>query len=136
MAKIRGAGSKIIRKEKKRKVTQLFLYLNNGNTICNCELIKFVFSDDLRLSGKQVRKKKKNEEPSNIVEEKKKKTQNEPKKDTAEDRAKKELEKIAAYQARLAKKSNKQKKIKVVMDESNRDFAKKGITLYYFIILL
>lgn len=68
------------------------------------------------------------------MEEKKKKTQNEPKKDTAEDRAKKELEKIAAYQARLAKRSNKQKKIKVVMDENNRDFAKNGITLYYFII--
>lgn len=69
------------------------------------------------------------------MEKKKKKTQNQPEKDTAEGRAKKELEKIAAYQARLAKKSNKQKKIKVVMDESNRDFAKKGITLYYFILL-
>lgn len=63
------------------------------------------------------------------MQEKKKKTQNEPKKDTAEDRAKKELEKIAAYQARLAKRSNKQKKIKTVMDESNRDFTKKGIIL-------
>lgn len=68
------------------------------------------------------------------MEEKKKKTQNEPKKDTAEDRAKRELEKIAAYQARLAKKSNKQKKIRVVMDEYNRDFTKKGIVFYYFII--
>lgn len=68
------------------------------------------------------------------MEEKKKKTQNEPKKDTAEDRAKRELEKIAAYQARLAKKSNKQKKIRVVMDEHNHDFTKKGIVLYYFII--
>lgn len=65
------------------------------------------------------------------MEEKKKKTQNEPKKDTAEDRAKRELEKIAAYQARLAKKSNKQKKIRVVMDEYNRDFNKKGKVLYY-----
>lgn len=68
------------------------------------------------------------------MEEKKKKMQNEPKKDTAEDRAKRELEKIAAYQARLAKKSNKQKKIRVVMDEYNRDFTKKGIVLYYFIL--
>lgn len=68
------------------------------------------------------------------MEEKKKKTQNEPKKDTAEDRAKRELEKIAAYQARLAKKSNKQKKIRVVMDEYNRDFTKKGTVFYYFII--
>ncbi|XP_012232938.1 probable ATP-dependent RNA helicase DDX27 [Linepithema humile] len=82
--------------------------------------------DNFRLSGKQVRKKKNNEEPSNIVKEKKKKIQNEPTKNTAEDRAKKELEKIAAYQVRLAKRSNKQKKMKVVMDESNRDFAKKG----------
>ncbi|GAB1870099.1 RNA helicase [Camponotus japonicus] len=82
--------------------------------------------DNLRLSKKQVSKNKKHEkESSNIVEEKKKKTQNEPK-DTAEDRAKRELEKIAAYQARLAKKSNKQKKIRVVMDEYNRDFTKKG----------
>lgn len=64
------------------------------------------------------------------MQEKKKKTQNESKKDTAEDRAKKELEKIAAYQARLAKKSNKQKKIKTVMDENKRDFTKKGIILY------
>ncbi|KMQ89020.1 putative atp-dependent rna helicase ddx27, partial [Lasius niger] len=83
--------------------------------------------DNLRLSKKQVGKnKKRGKEPSNIVEEKKKKTQNEPKKDTAEDRAKRELEKIAAYQARLAKKSNKQKKIRVVMDEHNHDFTKKG----------
>ncbi|XP_070163016.1 probable ATP-dependent RNA helicase DDX27 isoform X2 [Polyergus mexicanus] len=82
--------------------------------------------DNLRLSKKKVHKNKKPEkDPSNIVEEKKKKTQNEPKKDTAEDRAKRELEKIAAYQARLAKKSNKQKKIRVVMDEYNRDFTKK-----------
>ncbi|XP_029666526.1 probable ATP-dependent RNA helicase DDX27 [Formica exsecta] len=83
--------------------------------------------DNLRLSKKKVHKSKKPEkQPSNIVEEKKKKTQNEPKKDTAEDRAKRELEKIAAYQARLAKKNNKQKKIRVVMDEYNRDFTKKG----------
>lgn len=81
--------------------------------------------DNLRLSGKQVRKRK-NEEPSNIVEEKKKKKQNEPNKNTAEDRAKKELEKTAAYQARLAKRSNRQRKIKAVVDESNRDFAKRG----------
>lgn len=64
------------------------------------------------------------------MQEKKKKAQNESKKDTAEDRAKKELEKTAAYQARLAKKNNRQKKIKTVMDENNRDFTKKGIILY------
>ncbi|KYQ60175.1 putative ATP-dependent RNA helicase DDX27 [Trachymyrmex zeteki] len=82
--------------------------------------------DNFRLTKKQVGKNKKHEkEPSNIVQEKKKKAQNEPQKDTAEDRAKKELEKIAAYQARLAKKSNRQKKIRTVIDENNRDFAKK-----------
>lgn len=65
---------------------------------------------------------------------KKKEQSNEPKKDTAEDRAKKELEKIASYQARLAKKKNKPKKIKTVMDDSNRrDFSKKGIISYYFV---
>lgn len=64
---------------------------------------------------------------------KKKEQSNEPKKNTAEDRAKKELEKIASYQARLAKKKNKPKKIKTVMDESNRDFSKKGTMSYYFV---
>lgn len=91
----------------------------------------FIFSDNFRLTKKQVGKSKKHEnEPSNIVQEKKKKAQNEPKKDTAEDRANKELEKIAAYQARLAKKSNRQKKIRTVVNETNRDFTKKGIILY------
>jgi len=89
----------------------------------------FIFLDNLRLTKKQVGKNKKHEkEPSNIVQEKKKKAQNELQKDTAEDRAKKELEKIAAYQARLAKKNNRQKKIRTVTDENNRDFAKKSIT--------
>ncbi|XP_018407128.1 PREDICTED: probable ATP-dependent RNA helicase DDX27, partial [Cyphomyrmex costatus] len=83
--------------------------------------------DNLRLTKKQIGKNKKHEkDPSNIVQEKKKKAQNEPQKDTAEDRAKKELEKIAAYQARLAKKSNRQKKIRTVMNETNYDYAKKG----------
>lgn len=67
---------------------------------------------------------------------KKKEKRKEPKKDMAEDRAKKELEKIAAYQARLAKRNNKQKRIRVVMDESNRNFAKKGIIYHYFVIIL
>ncbi|XP_033360984.1 probable ATP-dependent RNA helicase DDX27 [Bombus vosnesenskii] len=58
---------------------------------------------------------KQNKEPSNIIEEKKKRSK-EPKQETAEDRAKKELEKIAAYQARLAKKKNKQNKIRTVVE--------------------
>lgn len=90
----------------------------------------FIFSDNFRLTKKVGKSKKHENEPSNIVQEKKKKAQNEPKKDTAEDRANKELEKIAAYQARLAKKSNRQKKIRTVVNENNRDFTKKGIILY------
>jgi len=90
-----------------------------------------LFSDNHRLTKKQIGKSKKQEkEPFNIVQEKKKKAQNEPKQDTAEDRAKKELEKIVAYQARLAKKSNKQKKIRTIMDENNRDFTKKSTISY------
>jgi len=90
-----------------------------------------LFSDNHRLTKKQIGKSKKHEkEPFNIVQEKKKKAQNEPKQDTAEDRAKKELEKIVAYQARLAKKSNKQKKIRTIMDENNRDFTKKSTISY------
>lgn len=61
------------------------------------------------------KEKKQNREPSNIIEEKKKKSK-EPKQETAEDRAKRELEKIAAYQARLAKKKNKQNKIRTVVE--------------------
>ncbi|EFN89832.1 Probable ATP-dependent RNA helicase DDX27 [Harpegnathos saltator] len=83
--------------------------------------------ENLRLTERPTNKKKDREkEPINIVEDKKKKAQNEPKKDTAEDRAKRELDKIAAYQARLAKRKNKPKKIKTIMDESNRDFSRKG----------
>ncbi|XP_011695028.1 PREDICTED: probable ATP-dependent RNA helicase DDX27 [Wasmannia auropunctata] len=81
--------------------------------------------ENLRLTKKQRKSKKNEKEPSNIVQEKKKKAQNDPQKDTAEDRAKKELEKIAAYQARLAKKGNRQKKIRTVMDENNRDLTKR-----------
>lgn len=92
-------------------------------------------SENLRLTERLPAKNKKREkEPSNIVEDKKKKEQNEPKKDTAEDRAKRELDKIAAYQVRLSKRKNKPKKIKTIIDESNRGFSKQGITLYYFII--
>ncbi|XP_032671763.1 probable ATP-dependent RNA helicase DDX27 [Odontomachus brunneus] len=83
--------------------------------------------ENLQLTERSTVKNKKCEKkPSNIVEDKKKKVQNEPKKDTAEDRAKKELDKIAAYQARLTKRKNKPKKIKTIIDDSNRDFSRKG----------
>ena len=68
---------------------------------------------------KSKEKKQKNREPSNLVQEKKKKVSKEPKKDTAEDRANKELEKTAAFQARLAKKKNKQKKIRAVVEDKS-----------------
>lgn len=75
------------------------------------------FLEKLSLTEKQNtnKEKKQNREPSNIIEEKKKKSK-EPKQETAEDRAKRELEKIAAYQARLAKKKNKQNKIRTVVE--------------------
>lgn len=83
--------------------------------------------EKLRLTEKQLSKSKKHEkEPSNIVKNKSKKVQEESKKDTAEDRAKRELEKTAAYQARLAKKGNKQKKLRTVMDENNYKVTKQG----------
>lgn len=79
--------------------------------------------EKLLLTEKQPKpnkiNKKQNREPSNLVEEKKKNKSKEPKKETAEDRAKKELEKIAAYQARLAKKKNKQKKIRTMVENDN-----------------
>ncbi|XP_003490948.1 probable ATP-dependent RNA helicase DDX27 [Bombus impatiens] len=73
--------------------------------------------EKLSLTEKQNTNKgqKQNKEPSNIIEEKKKRSK-EPKQETAEDRAKKELEKIAAYQARLAKRKNKQNKIRTVVE--------------------
>ncbi|XP_033333122.2 dead-box helicase Rs1 isoform X1 [Megalopta genalis] len=76
--------------------------------------------EKLSLTEKEPKSKtnkKQNREPRNIVEEKKKKVPKEPKKETAEDRARNELDKIAAYQARLAKKKSKQKKIRTVMDD-------------------
>ncbi|XP_076762063.1 dead-box helicase Rs1 [Xylocopa sonorina] len=69
-------------------------------------------------------KKKQNQKPPNIVEKKQKSKV--PKKETAEDRAKKELEKIAAFQARLAKKQNKQKKIRTVADDDKFTSNRKG----------
>lgn len=62
-------------------------------------------------------KKRQSDEAPNVVKDKKKKLSKEPKKETAEDRANKELEKIAAFQARLAKKKNKQKKLRTVVDD-------------------
>ncbi|KAK9304444.1 hypothetical protein QLX08_004216 [Tetragonisca angustula] len=74
------------------------------------------------------KKKQKSTKPLNVVEEKKEKSK-EPKKETAEDRTKRELEKIAAYQARLAKKWNKQSKIRTIIEDdrfaSNRRVSQK-----------
>ncbi|KAI4497125.1 hypothetical protein M0802_007871 [Mischocyttarus mexicanus] len=74
--------------------------------------------EKLLLTTKQARKKKDKEERdfSKVIEEKKKNAKKEQHKDTAEDRAKRELEKIAAFQARLAKQKSKQKKIRTVED--------------------
>lgn len=87
--------------------------------------------EKLLLTEKQPKpnkgKKEHNKKPPNIVEEKKKKPK-EPKKETAEDRAKRELDKIAAYQARLAKKNNKQKKIRTVVEDNRPMMNGKGAT--------
>lgn len=111
--------------------TYSFTYLSQ--LLCDFELINLYtfFPENLRLTEKMVSKSTKQKEREPSVKNKKKK--NEPKKDTAEDRAKKELEKIAAYQARLAKRSNKQKKIRAVREESNRAFSGKGITSHCII---
>nr|XP_012150388.1 PREDICTED: probable ATP-dependent RNA helicase DDX27 [Megachile rotundata] len=75
---------------------------------------------------KPNKEKKKNDEPPNIVKETNKKVSKGPKKETAEDRAMKELEKIAAVQARLAKKKNKQKKLRTVVDDDKFMANKRG----------
>lgn len=74
--------------------------------------------EKLLLTTKQPRKKKDKEEKdfSKVIEEKKKNAKKEQYKETAEDRAKRELEKIAAYQARVAKQKSKAKKIRTVVD--------------------
>lgn len=97
----------------------------------HCQNNLYHFLEKLSLTEKQSNtnkgKKKRNKESSNVVEEKKKKCK-EPKKETAEDRAKRELEKIAAYQARLAKRKNKQQKIRIVM-EDDKSVSNKGGSL-------
>ncbi|XP_076293966.1 dead-box helicase Rs1 [Lasioglossum baleicum] len=85
--------------------------------------------EKLSLTEKQPKikaNKKQNREPSNLVQEKKKKVAKEPKKETAEDRARNELDKTAAYQARLAKKKNKQKKIRAVIDDDRSTTNKRA----------
>lgn len=73
--------------------------------------------EKLSLTEKQRKTKNKEEKTiKNIVEEKKRNKVKEPHKETAEDRANKELAKIAAYQARLAKQKSKEKKIRTVVD--------------------
>ncbi|XP_015586769.1 probable ATP-dependent RNA helicase DDX27 [Cephus cinctus] len=84
----------------------------------------------LTLTEKQPKNKgnkdKKNKMASNIVEEKTRRDKKKgPKKETAEDRVNKEMEKVAAYQARLAKKKNKLKKIRTVLDDDVRGASKK-----------
>lgn len=85
--------------------------------------------DKLTLTEKKPKankEKKKNDEPPNLVKEINKKASKGPKKETAEDRAMKELEKIAAVQARLAKRKNKQKKLRTVVDDDHFTANKRG----------
>ncbi|XP_043277330.1 probable ATP-dependent RNA helicase DDX27 [Venturia canescens] len=88
--------------------------------------------DKLCLTEKSKAKgqKRKAEQPiSNLVEENAKKTKKKKKPteaETAEDRANKELEKVAAFQARMLKKKNKMKKIRTMVDDDYRSSVKKG----------
>ena len=57
-----------------------------------------------------------------VVEKKKQpKKKKVPQLDPAEERANKELEKVAAFQARLLKKKNKPKKIRTIIDDQHRN---------------
>ena len=72
-------------------------------------------------SGKDEKLNKKDKKPLNAVEGKKNKFKKKAKQmDPAEERAMKELNKVAAYQARLAKKNNKQKKIRAIVENSDK----------------
>lgn len=74
----------------------------------------------LTEKAKKINNKKKDGPPSNLVTEnkaKKPKKKPEQKLDPAEARANRELEKVAAYQARLAKNNNKLKRIRTVVDD-------------------
>ncbi|XP_012281293.1 probable ATP-dependent RNA helicase DDX27 [Orussus abietinus] len=87
----------------------------------------------LTLTEKQPKNKgnkQKEMKPPNLVEEYAKSKKRKKKalhQETADDRAARELEKVAAYQARLAKKKNKLKKIRTVVDIDYR--ASKGGSL-------
>ncbi|CAK9823753.1 Probable ATP-dependent RNA helicase DDX27 [Anthophora retusa] len=88
--------------------------------------------EKLSLNEKQPKmnnkeKRKQNKELPNTVEEKKNKFK-QVKKETAEDRARRELEKIEAYQARLAKKKNKQQKIRTIV-ENDQSLANRRASL-------
>ncbi|KAK0181624.1 hypothetical protein PV327_003894 [Microctonus hyperodae] len=74
----------------------------------------------LTEKAKKINDKKKDGPPSNLVNEdkvKKPKKKPERKLDPAEARVNRELEKVAAYQARLAKNNNKLKRIRTVVDD-------------------
>lgn len=91
-----------------------------------------IILEKLSLTTKQTPKKKNKEEKefSNVVEKRKKNVKKEQHKETAEDRANKELEKIAAYQARIAKQKSKAKKIRTVVDKGGQSANNKGIYIY------
>lgn len=77
-------------------------------------------AESLKLTEKAAKGKRKREDepPINQVIEKRKRLKKRQEVDPAQERIDKELAKVAAYQARLAKKNNKQKRIKAVVDNS------------------
>ncbi|XP_048506308.1 probable ATP-dependent RNA helicase DDX27 isoform X2 [Athalia rosae] len=87
--------------------------------------------DKLSLTEKREKaknkKKQEREPPNTVTEEARRAKKKNPHKETAEDRANKEMEKVAAFQARLAKRKNRQSKIRsVVEDNLQRPSKKQG----------
>ncbi|XP_033218592.1 probable ATP-dependent RNA helicase DDX27 [Belonocnema kinseyi] len=80
----------------------------------------------LQLTESKPKSKKRKESSSLEGEKEKKLKKKKEPVDPAEERINKELEKVAAYQARLAKKTNRQKKIRAMVDEKGRPNEKKG----------
>lgn len=87
------------------------------------------------MTKKQQKSKNVENGPINIVQNKKKAQKNVPKQDTAEDRAKRELEKTLAYQARMAKRLSRPKKIRTVVDDYDNKKGKEARFVLYLIII-
>lgn len=97
-------------------------------------VVVVVVAESLKLTEKapKANKRKREDEPpiNQVIEKRKKQNKKKQEVDPAQERIDKELQKVAAYQARLAKKSNRMKKIKTVVDNSEMR-GKQGIYFYF-----